>query len=216
MLGTIVNVLVTICAAYPISRKDWLPRKFFSYILLITMYFSGGLIPTYLVVTKVGMIDTMWAMIIPSAISVSNVLIVRTYFVSSIPKGLQEAAELDGANAFQYLVRVVLPLSKPVLAVITLYYAVGHWNNYFSALIYLNDINKKPLQCFMRDLLMSTKMALDTVDSGLDASEVLRKMQLAQNLKYSAIIVSTIPVLCLYPLVQKYFVRGIMVGSIKE
>lgn len=215
VLGTVLNVLMTICAAYPLSRKDWMPRKVVAYLILFTMYFSGGLIPTYLVVNNLHLTNTLWAMIIPGACSVSNILITRTYFISSIPESLKEAADLDGANALQYLIKVLLPLSKPIIAVITLYYAVGHWNNYFSALIYLSDVDLMPLQSFLRDLLMSSKMVMNTVDSGMDTVEYLRQMQLAQNLKYSAIIVSTIPVLCIYPRIQKYFVKGIMVGSVK-
>lgn len=215
VLGTVLNVLMTICAAYPLSRKDWMPRKVVAYLILFTMYFSGGLIPTYLVVNNLHLTNTLWAMIIPGACSVSNILITRTYFISSIPDSLKEAADLDGANALQYLIKVLLPLSKPIIAVITLYYAVGHWNNYFSALIYLSDVDLMPLQSFLRDLLMSSKMVMNTVDSGMDTVEYLRQMQLAQNLKYSAIIVSTIPVLCIYPRIQKYFVKGIMVGSVK-
>lgn len=215
VLGTLLNVFMTICAAYPMSRKDWMPRKIVAYLVLFTMYFSGGLVPTYLVVNNLNLTNTVWAMIVPGACSVSNILITRTYFLSSIPDSLKEAADLDGANALQYLIKVLLPLSKPIIAVITLYYAVGHWNNYFSALIYLSDVDLMPLQSFLRDLLMSSKMVMDTVNSGMDTEEFLRQMQLAQNLKYSAIIVSTIPVLCIYPKIQKYFVKGIMVGSVK-
>ena len=170
-------------------------------LILITMYFSGGLIPTYLVVNNLHLTNTFWAMIIPGAISIYNVIITRTYFINSIPKSLEEAAELDGANTFQLLIKVVLPLSKPILAVIGLYYAVGHWNDFYTALIYINDKSLLPLQSFLRDLLMSNKMSMANMQ-GLDAAAMEAKMQLAQTLKYSVIIVSTVPVLCIYPFIQ--------------
>lgn len=215
VVGTAVNVVMTICAAYPLSRKDFVPRKFFLIMFMITMYFSGGLIPSYLVVSKLGLLNTRWAMIIPGAVSIYNVIVMRTYFMNSIPASLQEAATLDGANSFQYLIHVVLPLSKPIIAVITLYYAVGHWNDFYTALIYVYDKALMPLQSFLRDMLMSTKMTVNNT-SGLDAATVARKAQLAQTLKYSVIIVSTVPVLCIYPFIQKYFVKGVMIGSVKE
>lgn len=215
VVGTAVNVVATICAAYPLSRKDFVPRKFFLIMFMITMYFGGGLIPTYLVVSKMHLLNTRWAMIIPGMVSIYNVIVMRTYFMSSIPASLQEAATLDGANSFQYLVRIVLPLSKPIIAVIALYYAVGHWNDFYTALIYIYDNDLMPLQSFLRDMLMSTKMTVNNI-SGLDAATVARKAQLAQTLKYSVIIVSTVPVLCVYPFIQKYFVKGVMIGSIKE
>ena len=183
-------------------------------MLMITMYFSGGLIPTYLVVSKLGLVNTRWAMIIPGAMSVYNMIVTRTYFMNSIPSSLQEAATLDGASSFQYLIRVVLPLSKPILAVIGLYYAVGHWNDFYSALIYIYDDSMLPLQSFLRDILMSTKLTLNNM-SGVDMATAAAKAQLAQTLKYSVIIVSTVPVLCIYPFIQKYFVKGVMIGSVK-
>lgn len=215
VVGTVINVVATICAAYPLSRKDFVPRKFILVMLMITMYFGGGLIPTYLVVSKLGLLNTRWAMILPGLVSVYNIIVMRTYFMSSIPTSLQEAATLDGANSFQYLIRIVLPLSKPIIAVIALYYAVGHWNDFYTALIYIYDNSLMPLQSFLRDMLMSTKMTVNNI-SGLDAATVARKAQLAQTLKYSVIIVSTVPVLCIYPFIQKYFVKGVMIGSVKE
>ena len=208
---------MTICAAYPLSKRDFMARHFFFIvILMITMYFGGGLIPTYLVVNKLGLLNTRWAMIIPGACSVYNVLITRTYFMNSIPDALQEAATLDGANSYQYLVRIVLPLSKPILAVIGLYYAVGHWNDFYTALIYITNEDLLPLQSFLRDILMSNKMMLNSTSlQGMDAATAEARMQLAQTLKYSVIIVSTVPVLCVYPFIQKYFVKGVMIGSVK-
>ena len=139
VVGTLLNLVMTICAAYPLSRKDFMPRNVLMFLFMFTMYFSGGLIPTYMIVNKLHLLNTPWAMIIPGAVSIYNVIITRTYFINSIPATLQEAAELDGANSFQFLVKIVLPLSKPIIAVIALYYAVGHWNDFFTALIYIND-----------------------------------------------------------------------------
>ena len=216
VVGTIVNLIMTICAAYPLSKRNFMARHFFIVILMITMYFGGGLIPTYLVVNKLGLLNTRWAMIIPGACSVYNVLITRTYFMNSIPDALQEVATLDGANSYQYLVRIVLPLSKPILAVIGLYYAVGHWNDFYTALIYITNEDLLPLQSFLRDILMSNKMMLNSTSlQGMDAATAEARMQLAQTLKYSVIIVSTVPVLCVYPFIQKYFVKGVMLGSLK-
>ncbi len=214
VVGTLVNLVMTVCGAYPLSRKDFLPRHFFMFLFMLTMYFGGGLIPTYLVVSGLGLVDTRWAMIIPGAVSIYNIIITRTYFMNSIPASLQEAATLDGANSFQYLMRVVLPLSKPIIAVVGLYYAVGHWNDFYTALIYLYKEDLMPLQSFLRDMLMSTKLTLNNL-SGMDTATVELKTHLAQTLKYSVIIVSTVPVLCIYPFIQKYFVKGVMVGSVK-
>ena len=214
VVGTLVNLVMTVCGAYPLSRKDFMPRHFFMFLFMLTMYFGGGLIPTYLVVSGLGLVDTRWAMIIPGAVSIYNIIITRTYFMNSIPPSLQDAAELDGANSFQYLMRVVLPLSKPIIAVVGLYYAVGHWNDFYTALIYLYKEDLMPLQSFLRDMLMSTKLTLNNL-SGMDTATVELKTHLAQTLKYSVIIVSTVPVLCIYPFIQKYFVKGVMVGSVK-
>lgn len=214
--GTAVNLVMTVCAAYPLSRKDFVPRNFFMFMFMLTMYFGGGMIPTYLVVSKLGLVNSPWAMILPGACSIYNVIITRTYFINSIPAGLKDAADLDGANSFQYLIRIVLPLSQPILAVIALYYAVGHWNDYYTALLYINKTQLMPLQSCLRDLLMSNKLNTQGVASNMDAATAEAKMQLTQTLKYSAIIVSVVPVLCIYPFIQKYFVKGVMIGSIKE
>ncbi|SHL74609.1 putative aldouronate transport system permease protein [Anaerocolumna jejuensis DSM 15929] len=213
VLGTLINLVLTVCAAYPLSRKDFMPKNFFMFMFMLTMYFSGGLIPTYLVVSKLNLVNTIWAMIIPGAISIYNVIITRTYFMNSIPESLEEAAELDGANSLQFLLRIVLPLSKPVIAVIALYYAVGHWNDFFSALIYIHKKELLPLQTFLRDLLIQNQVNIDM--TGLDPVAAERKMKLAQTIKYGVIVVSSVPVLCFYPLVQKHFVKGIMIGSVK-
>lgn len=214
VLGTVINVVLTVCGAYPLSRKDFVPKKFFLILFLITMYFNGGLIPTYLVVSNVGLIDTIWAMVIPNAVSVFNIIITRNYFMNSIPEELWEASQIDGAHTMQYLFKVVLPLSAPVLAVITLFYAVGHWNDFYSALIYINSQQLLPLQSILRKLLFSAQTTMQ-ITSSMSPDEIMRKTQLAQTLKYSSIVVSIIPVLCLYPFIQKHFVNGIMMGSVK-
>ena len=214
IVGTLMNLVLTVCCAYPLSRKDFMPRRILLLLFMFTMYFSGGMIPRYLIVNKLGLLNTRWAMIIPNVISVYNMVIVRTYFVNSIPNELQEAAFLDGANSAQYLFKVVLPLSKPVLAVIGLYYGVEHWNDFYSALLYIYDESLLPLQSFLRDLLMTSKLALDT-SNGMDATAIEAQAQLAETLKYSTIIVAAIPILCVYPFIQKFFVKGVMIGSVK-
>ena len=214
VVGTFVNVVLTICAAYPLSRKDFVPRNFLMGMFVVTMYFGGGLIPTYLVVKSLGLINTRWAMIIPSAISIYNVIITRTYFINNIPKSIEEAAIIDGANTARFLLQFVIPLSKPVLAVITLYYAVAHWNDYYTALIYLSKKELFPLQLFLRDILMSANITTSET-AGMDPLVIEARMNLAQTLKYSTIIVSSVPVLCIYPFIQRYFVKGVMIGSLK-
>lgn len=214
IVGTLMNLVLTVCCAYPLSRKDFMPRRILLLLFMFTMYFSGGMIPRYLIVNRLGLLNTRWAMIIPNVISVYNMVIVRTYFINSIPNELQEAAFLDGANSAQYLFKVVLPLSKPVLAVIGLYYGVEHWNDFYSALLYIYDESLLPLQSFLRDLLMTSKLALDT-SNGMDATAIEAQAQLAETLKYSTIIVAAIPILCVYPFIQKFFVKGVMIGSVK-
>ncbi|MBO5069161.1 MAG: carbohydrate ABC transporter permease [Roseburia sp.] len=212
-VGTLVNMLMTICCAYPLSNKQFLPRKIILYFCMVTMYVSGGLIPTYLVVKSLGILSTRWAMIIPGALSFYNALIVRAYFMNSIPVELQEAATLDGANAAQYLMKVVLQLSKPVLAVVSLYYFVGHWNDYYTALIYIYDKELYPLQTVLKNLLMDVKSTTDILT--MDPKELAALLERQQIMKYSSIIVAMIPVLVIYPFIQKYFVKGVMIGAVK-
>jgi len=216
--GTAINLAVTILCAYPLSNTKLDGRKGIMAIYTFTMFFSGGLIPSYLVVRTLGMLNTRWAMIIPGAMSVYNMIIMRTFFMSSVPGELKEAAEIDGANDLQQLVRVVLPLSMPVIAVLGLYYAVGHWNSYFSGLIYLNDYTKYPLQLILREYLLSDRK-LDEILSGgsavYRADGLAEMMGLREILKYSIIIIATLPMIILYPFIQRYFVQGVMVGSLK-
>lgn len=204
---------MTILAAYPLSRRDFMARRFFTVMFVFTMYFSGGLIPVFIQVKNLGLYDSPLAMIIPSAISTFNVLILRSFMMYGIPKSLEEAALLDGANQFQLLTKVVLPLVKPTLAVLVLYYAVGHWNDYFSALIFLKNKNLMPLQTVLRDILIVGK--IDMVSSGMSMEAIIEKMRIAQTLKYSVIIISTLPLMLIYPFIQKHFVKGIMIGAVK-
>lgn len=210
--GTLVNVILTVMAAYPLSRKDLYGRGVFMAIFTFTMLFNGGLIPTYLVVNKLGLTDTLYAMILPNALAIWNVIIARTFFQTSIPLELQEAAELDGCSDFKFILKVVLPLSGPILAVLTLFYAVVHWNSYFQALIYLKTDANYPLQIVLRNILIQNEVSPQMMQ---DLSVVERQQGLKELLKYSLIVVASIPVLILYPFVQKYFIKGIMVGSLK-
>ncbi|WP_127580086.1 carbohydrate ABC transporter permease [Paenibacillus koleovorans] len=211
--GTIVNVVLTILAAYPLSRKDCYGRNWIMLLITFTMLFSGGLIPTYLVIDALGMVNTIWAMIIPSAITVWNVILARTYFQSTISDELLEAAQIDGCNDFKFVGYVVLPLSKAIIAVISLFYAVSHWNAFFDALIYLRDRDKYPLQMFLRDILVLN--AVDTSMIGVDSETAQAREGVREVLKYSIIIVASLPVMLMYPFVQKYFVKGVMIGSLK-
>ena len=210
--GTALNLVLTICCAYPLSRKDFVPGKILLLMILFTMYFSGGMIAKYLVVSRLGLLDTRWAMILPGAISVYNMLVMRTYFMNSIPEELYEASVLDGANSAQYLMKIVLPLSKSVMAVVSLYYAVSHWNDFYTALLYIYDEKLRPLQTVLRELLLTSSRFSETL-VGSDA--VTEQLQLAQTMKYSIIVVSSLPMLCLYPFIQRFFVKGVMIGAVK-
>ena len=216
VIGTILNMIMSIFMAYPLSDKRFRLRGALTVFYMITMYFGGGLIPHYLLYKQMGIINTRWAMIFPGLLSVYNALIVRSYFQNSIPGELREAATIDGANAAQYLWRVVLPLSKPVFAVVGLYYLVGHWNNYTNALYYVYDDSLYPLQSVLRRLLMSSKLLADAMmDSAIDPAETERMLRRVQTMQYGIIIIAAIPVLCIYPFIQKYFVKGTMIGAIK-
>ena len=212
--GTLINMAVTICAAYPLSRRDIRGRRFFNLLFVFTMYFSGGMIPGYLLVSSLGMIDTTWAMLIPGAMSVYNMIVMRTYFESSIPGELREAASIDGCNNMVFLFRIVLPLSTPILAVIGMFYAVGHWNSYFNALLYLNDGDRYPLQMIIREILVINSVDSSSM-SDFDpevASQMLERMQI---MRYSLVVVASLPMLVIFPFVQKYFVKGMMIGAVK-
>jgi putative aldouronate transport system permease protein len=211
-VGTIVNVTFTVLAAYPLSRKDLFGKKPLMFLFVFSMMFSGGLIPFYITVNQLGLYNSRWALIIPQALSVWNMIIAITFFRTSLPQELLEAAQLDGCSDIQYLFRIVLPLSTPIIAVMGLFYAVGHWNQFFTALIFLANKDLFPLQLILRDILVA-----NTVDPSLleDAKTMAAKAGMRDLLKYALIVVASGPVLALYPFVQKYFVKGLMIGAIK-
>ncbi|UKS29572.1 carbohydrate ABC transporter permease [Paenibacillus sp. HWE-109] len=212
VVGTAVNVVLTVMLAYPIARKTFFGRNAIMVLLVITMMFDGGLIPFYLVVKSLHILDTRWAMILPGAMAVFQVIIARTFFQTSIPDEIAEAAELDGCSDLRFITSVVIPLSKPILAVLTLMYAVGHWNAYFDALIFLKSPDLFPLQIVLRNILI-----LNTIDPTMvsKVDQMLAQQGLKDLLKYSLIVVASAPVLIIYPFVQKYFVKGVMIGSLK-
>ncbi len=207
-VGTTVNMLLTMLLAFPLSRREMPGRNIITFFVALTMYVSGGLIPTYLMVSNLGMVDTLCGIIVPNAISTTNMIIMRTYFQNSIPESLYEAATLDGSNYTKYLLRVVLPLSMPIVAVIGLYYGVGHWNNYFDALIYLRSTEKQSLQLVLRNILLANQ-----VNSGDGSYSEASK--LGVTIKYSVIVFSCIPMMIAYPFVQRFFIKGVMIGAIK-
>ncbi|GAB2541059.1 carbohydrate ABC transporter permease [Gracilibacillus alcaliphilus] len=210
--GTFINIILTTLAAYPLSRRDLPGRNLFMFIITFTMFFNGGLIPTFLIVQGLGLVDTIWAMMIPNAIATYNLIVMRTYFQSSIPWEIQESAMMDGCNNIHMLWKIILPLSKPILAVMILFYAVGHWNAFFNALIYLRDDALYPLQLVLREILLVTQAS---ATEGLDSFGLGDKLLLGESIKYALIIVASLPVLIMYPFVQKHFVKGVMIGSIK-
>ena len=207
-LGTAINMVLTTLLAYALSRKELPGRDFFTLLAVATMYLQGGLIPTYLLVNSLDLVDTVWGLILPGAIVTTNMIIMRTYFQTSIPESLREAAFLDGCGYIKFLLYVVLPLSLPIVAVVGLYYAVGHWNNYFDALIYLRSNDKQNLQLVLRNILLANQ-----VNSG-DGSYA-ESSKLGVTIKYAVIVVSCIPMLIVYPCVQKVFVKGVMIGALK-
>ena len=208
-VGTFISMAVTIPAAFALSRKDFYLRKVFMTFFIITMFVRGGLIPTYINLKKFGMINSVWAILVPFCLSVYNMIIARTFFESSIPQELHDAARIDGCGMNQFFFQIVLPLSKAMLSVITLYYLVGKWNEYFNPLVYLNDAAKQPLLVVLREILIRNQ-AFESGLSGGDAAQ-----QVADLIKYAVIIVSTAPLLIIYPFIQKYFEKGVMIGSVK-
>lgn len=215
IVGTVINLLLTTTFAYPLSRKRLALKKFYIWLIVIPMYFSGGLIPMFLLVKNLGLYNTMWALILPGAISTTNLLIMRTFF-QNIPSELEESAYLDGASEIYIYWKIILPLSKAALATIGLYYAVGHWNSWFSALIYLSDSNKYPLQLVLRQIVLMTQSLQEAAQSGdLSAINELGVVNV-KGVKYATLFVSMLPMLIVYPFIQKYFVKGVMIGSLKE
>lgn len=211
VVGTTVNVFFTMVCAYPLARKNLPYKGYVMFLFTFTMFFSGGMIPHYILNVKLGLIDSRLVMIIPGLISVYNMIIARTFIQNSIPGELLEAAQVDGCSDTRYFFTMVLPLSKAVIAVLALYYAVGHWNAYFNAFMYLNSRKYYPLQLFLREILIQNQISADDLDPEL--AEM--KAALAEVLKYSLIIVASLPVLVVYPFVQKYFMKGVMLGSVK-
>jgi len=211
-LGTLINLTMTILAAYPLSRKDFVGRNAIMALLVFTMFFSGGLIPTYLLIKNLGMLNSLWVMIIPNAVSIWNIIIMRTFFQQSIPNELQEAATIDGCSNIKILTRIILPLSMPIIAVTILFYAVGHWNAFFNALLYLSDKEKFPLQLILREILIQGQTN-DMVKMSTESA--IKQQREVEGIKYAVLVVANLPVLALYPFLQRYFVKGVMIGAIK-
>lgn len=208
---TLISVFITLLAAYPMSKKDLVGRKFFNGLFLITMFFSGGLIPTFILINRLHMVNTIWAILLPGAFNVWNMILARTYY-QSIPGELREASQLDGANEIQHFFQIMMPVCKPIIAVLALWTFVGMWNSYFDALIYLNDADLQPLQLVLRSILVQ-----NTPQPGMiaDIQSTAEMAKVAELLKYATIVVSSLPLLVMYPFFQKYFDKGVMVGSVK-
>lgn len=212
VVGTALNVVMTVMAGYPLSRRDFFGRNVIIGFFTFTMLFSGGLIPFYLVVRSLGMLNSRWAMIVPSALGVWNVIVTRTWFQANLPEELYEASVVDGCGDARFIVAVAVPMSGPILAVQALFYGVGHWNSYFNALIFLREERLFPLQIFLRNILLLNQIDFTRLK---DLDELVMKQNLLDLLKYALIVVASVPVLLLYPFIQRYFVRGILVGAIK-
>lgn len=214
LIGTLINLVMTTAGAYPLSKADLYGKGFIITLVTITMFFSGGMIPSYLLINNLHMIDTIWAMVLPGAISVWNMFIMRNFFQNSIPEELIESAYVDGCTNIRTLISIVLPLSKAIIAVMTIFYAVGHWNSYFNALLYINKRENYPLQIVLREILLMGR-GVTEADSGGTVVNSVDDLLMFESLKYTVIIVASLPVIVLYPVMQKYFVTGMMVGSIK-
>ena len=210
--GIALSVFLTMNAAYALSRKDLVGRKFFTLLYTITMFFTGGLIPHYLLISRLHMLNTIWAVILPGAMTVYNLIVARTYIRNSIPSEMFEAATLDGCSDLQYYLKIILPLSKSVIAVLVLFYGIATWNAYFTPMLYLTDRNRFPITVYLRDILIMGKVDKTNVS---DPEKARRMEEMAAGLKYSLIVVSTVPIMTLYPFIQKYFVKGVMIGSVK-
>lgn len=210
VLGTLVSIVLTMSAAYPLSRSKLYGRNAVMFLFAFTMFFRGGMIPTYLTLKGLGLYNNLAVMLLFGALSVYNVIVARTFLQNTIPNEVYEAAEVDGSNDLQTFFQIVLPLSMPILAVLTLFYAVGIWNNYFTGLIYLKDRSRYPLQMFLREILVTQA---DSMSDGLEAD--MNKMLVQESVKYGAIVISSVPMIILYPFLQKFFVKGVMIGAIK-
>ena len=211
VLFTIISVIITLLAAYPMSRSDFRFKRFFNTVYVITMFFGGGLIPTYLLISDLGMLNTIWAILLPGAFSVWNMIIARTYY-QGVPHDLEEAASIDGATEMVYFFKILLPVCTPIIATICMWQFVGMWNSYFDAMIYLNDVSKQPLQLVLRGILIQSQPEPGMVS---DMQSTAARAQLAELLKYATIIISSLPLLIMYPFFQRYFDSGIMAGAVK-
>jgi putative aldouronate transport system permease protein len=208
LVGTTVNLIMTTFLAYPLSRRRFQGRRFLMIAITFTMFFSGGMVPSFILVRSLGLINTRWALVIPAAISTYNLIVTRTFF-EGIPESLHEMATIDGAGEFRIFIRIFLPLSMPILATLVLFYAVGHWNTYFNAMLYLSRETLYPLQIFLRKILLQYEANDMVLDIQLDRNDISR------TIRYATIMISTLPIICVYPFLQKYFVKGVMIGAIK-
>lgn len=210
-LGTLIAISLSISAAYPLARRKLYGKKFFMTYFMITMFFNGGMVPTYLIVQKLGLYNTVWAVILVNMVTVYNIIVAKTFIQSTIPEELYEAAEIDGCGDIRVFFKLVLPLSAPIIAVLTLFYGVAYWNNYFNGLIYVGSSDRYPLQLILRDILLS-----NATSEMADAMETdINKLMVSESLKYAVVVVSSVPMLVLYPFLQKFFVKGVMIGSVK-
>lgn len=217
VVGTILHLVILLPCAYALSRKEIVGKQFIMWFILFTMLFNGGLIPTYLVIQSLGMIDTIWAIVVPNVVGAWSILVARAFFQQSIPDQLVEASKIDGATDFHIFFKIVLPLSLPIIAVMALFHAVGLWNQYFNALIYLSDETKYPLQLILREILILNEgMTGGAGSEGASASSFAEQIETASLIKYAVIIVSSLPLLIVYPFVQRFFVKGVLIGSVKE
>ena len=211
--GTVISIVLTLFAAYPLSRDDFVGKKFFMSIFLFTMMFTGGLIPTYMLIKSLGLINSMWSIILPTSVSAYNVIVARTFFNQTIPKELQEASEMDGCSDFKFFLAIVIPLSRPIIAVLFLWVAVALWNSYFAPMIYINSEEKYPLQLVLRKILLISQVDLGS--TSIDPAKLAKNRYMSEMLKYGTIVISSIPLMLIYPFVQKYFAQGVMIGSVK-
>ena len=209
VVGTTVNVFFTALGAYPLSRRDFYGKNIFMIMFVFTMFFGGGMIPSYLLIKNLGLYNSMWALIIPGAVSTWNLIIMKTFFQNTIPVELQEAAFIDGASDIRVFWQIILPLSAPVIAVMTLFYGVGHWNSWFSSLLYISDRSKYPLQIILREILIQSST------QEMSGGAISDQEMIGEGIKYATMVVATVPILCLYPFLQKHFVKGVMIGAIK-
>lgn len=219
IVGTLMQLCVTMPAAYALSRRDLYGKGLFTALFLFTMYFSGGLVPTYINLNNMGLINTPWVMLLSGLVSVYNLIVARTFFQNTIPWELTEASFIDGATNFQLFLKVILPLSAPITVVLALYYGVGHWNSYFNAMVYLRDRELYPLQVFLKEILTQAQLANEFLqDGGYSPAEMellMARAEVANRMKYCVIVVSTVPMMLIYPRLQKYFAKGVMIGSVK-